>query len=154
MKSRFFILLVTAVALLSSCSAYRDASGIYQSASDYYTQQYYGVPRADIVASLGAPARETSDGKGGTIMVYERYYSYSTRDVWGYPYRDVDMHYRQFFMDREDKCYRVMTNESSPAQAGVVATAFGISGAITAGACLIPALIFALTPRNYGSFSF
>ncbi len=62
------------------------------------------------------------------------------------------MHYRQFFMDDQDKCYKVMTNEMSPSEGGAIAAAIGVSSVVTTGVCLVPALIFALTQTHRYAF--
>ena len=121
-------------AMVSSCSVF-NAGYDYQSGSDYYTQAYNGASRADIVSEYGAPDRESPDGLGGMILVYEKTYYSSRYDGWGYITNDVHRRYKQFFLDDHDICYRVMTNELAPQTrssllSGVL-TGFGVASAVS-----------------------
>lgn len=81
MKHSFFHWVVVAIAscFLSSCfstktSTYTtiETKSIPVSKLSDYTTEYVGKPHNYIVSALGAPDRQTSDGAGGTILIYEK----------------------------------------------------------------------------------
>ena len=55
--------------LFTSCTVYNTSR--VSMLSDY-TTEFVGKPHQHIVATLGAPDRQTSDGAGGTILIYEK----------------------------------------------------------------------------------
>lgn len=68
MKKFLAIILITTT-LLSSCGTQSKVQ--YISCYDEYCQRYIGKSHKQLISDLGAPNRETSDGDGGTIIIYE-----------------------------------------------------------------------------------
>ena len=64
MKHSGILGLLTALATLSSC-----ATAKYVSVEDDMNNEWVGRRHSEIVREFGAPDRETSDGKNGTIKV-------------------------------------------------------------------------------------
>lgn len=118
--------LVAAVFAFSSCSTTR-----YVSAQDDYNAMWRGHSYAEIINAYGAPDRETADGADGIILVYERttvttststdgFYYHSPwlygpyYGPWGPTLRTTtttDNDYVHFYVNNEDKCYAVRTNQ-------------------------------------------
>ena len=75
MKRSVFYLVIVAMAscMLTSCTtkSYTYMASVPVSKLSDYTTEYVGKPHNYIVSSLGAPDRQTSDGAGGTILIYE-----------------------------------------------------------------------------------
>jgi len=140
-----------ALALFASCSTYQQF-GQYEDPSDYYTREYAGVHRADIVSELGAPDRETPDGQGGVILVYEKYRGSSYMYSWGYMDYDINKKFIQFFMDNSDHCYRVYTNYQTPASQRQVSGAQGVITGVTVGTAIFATLLFLLPNRSYSGW--
>ena len=67
--SKFAILVVTC--LFTSCMSYVPTTS-YVSMEEDYAKAFVGSHHNVIVSSLGAPDRQTSDGAGGTILIYEK----------------------------------------------------------------------------------
>ena len=136
-----FILIIVAI-LSVSCSVSRPSGGQYVSGSDYYNQVYRGRTHAEIVMEWGAPDRESSDGAGGVILVYEKFTTTTKTDIddhFGLFSPDVTTtttdhkSYIHFFIGRDGICYNVNTNYISPEGRKGIATAFLVgSGVCTA----------------------
>lgn len=75
MKHSVFYLLIVAMVscFLTSCTtkSFTYTQSVPVSKLSDYTTEYVGKPHNYIVSSLGAPDRQTSDGAGGTILIYE-----------------------------------------------------------------------------------
>lgn len=75
MKRSVFHLAIVAMlsCMLTSCTtkSYTYMTSVPVSKLSDYTTEYVGKPHNYIVSSLGAPDRQTSDGAGGTILIYE-----------------------------------------------------------------------------------
>ena len=117
--------IIAAVFALSSCSTTR-----YVSAQDDYNAIWRGHSYAEIINAFGAPDRETADGADGIILVYERTTVTTSTTADGYMYRpyfygpfggpwgptirtttETDKDYVHFYVNKEDKCYAVRTNQ-------------------------------------------
>ncbi|MBO7225730.1 MAG: hypothetical protein J6V35_07450 [Bacteroidales bacterium] len=61
--------------LFSSCTMYKT---ITVSAEDEYKKLFIGRNHNFVVSRMGAPNRETSDGAGGKILIYEQTTTYSS----------------------------------------------------------------------------
>jgi len=125
MKKIFNIVLVAALAVMSfgACST-------YVSLEPLANKEWQGKTHAQIIQSYGAPDRETSDGQGGIILVYESETTEIHTDVtpsgfggfYGFYYdfyspgRDVrtttetKVEYAHFYLDAKGICYKVATN--------------------------------------------
>ena len=66
---KFLAIILIATTLLSSCATQSKVH--YISCYDEYCQRYIGKSHKQLISDLGAPNRETSDGDGGTIIIYE-----------------------------------------------------------------------------------
>ena len=106
--------LLTALLALSSC-----ATAKYVSIENDMNNEWVGKRHYDIVTEFGAPDRETSDGKNGTILVYETITrSYRTDEDTHFGYFDPDYtttisenrSYIHFFIEGNGICYLVKTN--------------------------------------------
>lgn len=115
--------LVAALFALSSCSTTR-----YVSVEGEYNDMWRGHTYAEVIKAYGAPDRETADGAGGIILIYERttvttsttsdgYYRPYYYYPWGPTLRtttSTEKDYVHFYIDKEDKCYQVKTNQVKP----------------------------------------
>ena len=119
MKMKQVLFLLGTLLLCTSCFTTYQAS----KQSDY-TNEFVGKTHNYIVSSWGAPTRQTSDGNGGTILIYEQTTAESTsvaRNGYYNPYNGTytytpgvntsyNTSYAQFYIDPNGKCYRVNTN--------------------------------------------
>lgn len=135
----FLAMLACAVLFTSSCSTVRTVS----MQSDY-TKSYVGHTYNDIVRSLGAPTRTSSDGVGGSILIYEKTSadSYATaRDVDRYrgtytpgAHTDYNVSYVHIYIDKDGNCYQVKTNHTKKvrqfALGKTIALGVGVLGAV------------------------
>ena len=108
---KHFILLLSALALLTACGTSRRVSAVDG------TPSWEGRSTAEILRAMGNPDRIDADGKGGSILVYESAPDYSSPD-----YDILDpaasaraRRYANFFLSDEGVCYRVDTNRNLPA---------------------------------------
>lgn len=108
---KHFILLLSALALLTACGTSRRVS------TTDGTPSWEGRTTAEIMQAMGDPDRIDSDGKGGSILVYESAPDYDSPD-----YDILDpaasarpRRYANFYLDREGACYQVDTNRNLPA---------------------------------------
>lgn len=138
------------IAYVSFCSCTTTYS---VSKQNDYTRSYVGATHQQIVSHLGAPDRQSSDGNGGTILIYEKtYVTSSSRSVATMENMTLNSYtpgnrtvtsstsntsYVHFFIDRNGNCYQVKTNHRqnltkfSPAKT-ITLGVFLIGGAITA----------------------
>lgn len=97
-----------------------------------YTTEFVGKPHNHIVATLGAPDRQTSDGAGGSILIYEKTTMTSTSNSvataynvnkWAKTYTPgmqttssttETTSYIHLFVDKDAVCYAVKTNHTKP----------------------------------------
>lgn len=108
---KHFILLLSALALLTACGTSRQVS-----ATDG-TPSWEGRTTSEILQAMGDPDRIDSDSRGGSILVYESAPDYSSPDY------DIlapeasvrPRRYANFYLDSEGVCYRVDTNRNLPA---------------------------------------
>ena len=93
-----------------------------------YKEAFVGVKHNDIVSAFGAPDRQTSDGAGGTILIYERTTTNTTTDSQAAAYNvnyynrtytpgvhsntttTQNTSYIHIFVDKDGVCYNVKTN--------------------------------------------
>ena len=109
---KFILLVIAALAAFSSCSVSRRVS---VSAED--RTSWVGFNTVDILDAMGTPGRIDTDGKGGSILVYESAPGY---DDPSYDILDPDAsprnrEYAYFYLDEEGTCYRVDSNRNLPA---------------------------------------
>ena len=131
MKKFLAIILITTT-LLSSCGTQSKVQ--YISCYDEYCQRYIGKSHKQLISDLGAPNRETSDGDGGTIIIYETITEhhklssvgnssvsgtlYSSGYLSGSGYINIDtsgtttssVSFLHLYIDSEGVCYNVATN--------------------------------------------
>lgn len=114
MKFFKIIAVLMAVAALTSCSSAR-----FVSAEEELNEQWVGASHHDIVREFGAPDRETTDGDGGVILIYEEISrSYDTDEDTHFGLFDTDYtttvrenkHFMHFFIGRDGVCYLVKSN--------------------------------------------
>ena len=108
---KHFILLLSALALLTACGTTRRVS------ASEGTAAWEGLTTSEIMRAMGDPDRIDPDGKGGSILVYESAPDYSSPD-----YDILDpaasaraRRYANFYLSDEGICYRVDTNRNLPA---------------------------------------
>ena len=108
---KHFILLLAALALLTACGSSRRVS-----AADG-TSAWEGRTTSEIMRAMGDPDRIDTDGKGGSILVYESAPDYSSPDYDILaPEASANLRrYANFYLDEEGRCYRVDTNRNLPA---------------------------------------
>lgn len=106
-----FILLLSAVALLTACGSSRQVS-----AADG-TPSWEGRSTSEILRAMGNPDRIDTDGKGGSILVYETAPDYSSPDydILAPEASASPRRYANFYLDDEGRCYHVDTNRNLPA---------------------------------------
>lgn len=101
-----------AIILTSSCRTSYSAS----LRSDYYNT-YVGHTHNEIVRAWGAPSRQTTDGNGGTILIYENTTqntesTYTYRGGYYTPSATTTSYtsFAQFYLNSSGVCYDVQTN--------------------------------------------
>ena len=107
---KHFILLLSALALLTACGTSRRVS------ASEGTAAWEGRTTSEIMRAMGDPDRIDPDGKGGSILVYESAPDYSSPDYDILaPEAASPRRYAHFYLDDEGVCYRVDTNRNLPA---------------------------------------
>ena len=142
LRFRIFPLFVLCLAL-SSCGSIRQA---LVSMEEEYNRTWSGKSHSEIVQTFGAPDRVMSDGKDGSILVYERTELFSSSYVYPLvpgpvgPSVSTEKYYTHFFLTGEGRCYLVKTNQVMPggeterARNGLY---WGLAGAVLATPLLI-----------------
>ena len=112
MKRILKAILLTAVLVLTSCTTTR-----YTSIESDIRQNAVGKTHGFIVGQLGAPDRETSNGNGGRILIYETLTQNTIATQTGnifysVPSATTTTHtdYAQFYIDSYGYCYDVKSN--------------------------------------------
>ena len=107
---RVIILILSAVLVLASCSVTRKVSTAP-------AQPWVGSTTEDIIKTMGDPSRIDSDGKGGSIIVYESAPNYDdpNYDILDPEASKQHRQYARFYLDNEGICYQVDTNRPLPA---------------------------------------
>ena len=107
---KHFLLLLSALALLTACGPSRRVS-----AADG-TATWEGRTTSEIMRAMGDPDRIDPDGKGGSILVYESTPDYSSPDydILAPEASASSRRYAHFYLNDEGRCYRVDTNRSLP----------------------------------------
>ena len=84
----------------------------YVSAEPVFNDEWVGQEYADIVQVFGAPDREVSDGRDGSIIGYQDAITEYIDDPYylGPTIIRQGKDYTQFFIDEDDVCYKVMTD--------------------------------------------
>lgn len=129
MKQSFFsiaVIMIIASCLLTSCVTMYKTYEVSK-VSDY-TSEFVGKPHNQIVATLGAPDRQTPDGAGGTILIYEQTTTTSTSNSVDVAYnvnyftktytpgtetntvQSQNTSYVHLFINSNGVCYNVKTN--------------------------------------------
>lgn len=137
-------ILVIACGMFTSCRTYYSVS----KASDY-TNAYVGKTHNDIVYALGAPDRQTSDGSGGTILIYEDFTTQSVATAHNVNYytgtytpgatSTTHTDYAHFYINSNGKCYNVKTNhKKTVSKFAPGKTAFLVAG------CSLPVIILTI----------
>ena len=108
MKRVFFLIL--SVLVLASCSVTRRVTTAP-------SQPWVGCTTEDIIKAMGDPDRIDSDGKGGSIIVYESAPNYDdpNYDILDPEASKRPRQYARFYLDNEGICYQVDTNRPLPA---------------------------------------
>ena len=108
---KHFILLLSALALLTACGSSRRVSAVDGTAA------WEGRTTSEIMRAMGDPDRIDTDGKGGSILVYESTPDYSSPDydILAPEASASPRRYAHFYLDDEGVCYRVDTNRTLPA---------------------------------------
>ena len=93
-----------------------------------YQKAFVGASHNEIVSAFGAPDRQTSDGAGGTILIYEKTTTQTTSDSRATAYNvnyynrtytpgvhsnsttTQNTSYVHIFIDQDGVCYNVKTN--------------------------------------------
>lgn len=91
----------------------------YVPLQDDYNQAYKGHSANEIITQYGAPDRQTDDGAGGRILIYEKI-TYNNNASSSYnPYSGgydasssmtTNTTYLQFYVNKDNVCYGVKTN--------------------------------------------
>ena len=108
---KHFILLLLAVATVTACGTSRRVSATGG------TPSWEGRTAEEILDQMGDPSRIDTDGKGGSILVYESSPDYSSPDydILAPEASAASRRYANFYLDQEGFCYRVDTNRNLPA---------------------------------------
>ena len=124
------------LAVCSSCSTTH-----YVPLQAEYNAAFVGKSHNYIVSFLGAPDRETSDGAGGSILIYEDSYSTTSGSAIMIPtpysvyipnvtnttYLTL---YTQLYIDRSGNCYCVKTNRTRTEKEFSAGKTFGLFSSI------------------------
>ena len=107
---RRVIFLILSVLVLASCSVTRKVTTAPG-------QPWVGSTTEDIIKTMGDPSRIDSDGKGGSIIVYESAPNYDdpNYDILDPEASKQHRQYARFYPDNEGICYQVDTNRPLPA---------------------------------------
>ena len=107
---RRVIFLILSVLVLASCSVTRKVTTAP-------AQPWVGSTTEDIIKTMGDPSRIDSDGKGGSIIVYESAPNYDdpNYDILDPEASKQHRQYARFYPDNEGICYQVDTNRPLPA---------------------------------------
>lgn len=109
-----FLCTLLACFLMTSCYVTN-----YVPLQDDYNQAYKGHSANEIITQYGAPDRQTDDGAGGRILIYEKI-TYNNNASSSYnPYSGgydasssmtTKTTYLQFYVNKDNVCYGVKTN--------------------------------------------
>ena len=123
-KIAFFMI---ATCLFTSCTVTKTSQ---VSMLSEYTNTFVGKSHKEIVSALGAPDRQTTDGGGGTILIYERTTTTSTSNSVAAAYNvnyftktytpgvntststSTNTSYVHLYIDESGVCYNVKTNHT------------------------------------------
>ena len=107
---RVIFLILSAVLVLTSCSVTRKVT-------TNPAQPWVGNTTEDIIKAMGDPSRIDTDGKGGSIIVYESAPNYDdpNYDILDPEASKQHRQYARFYLDNEGICYQVDTNRPLPA---------------------------------------
>lgn len=109
--------------MLCACSTTREVR--VKEPEPSFDSIWRGKTHGEIVRTFGAPTREASDGKDGTILVYENINEITTSDIdthFGMFDPDVtttrrtNRTFKEFFIDKDGICYLARTNIPSAQQ--------------------------------------
>ena len=107
---KHFFLLLLAVATVTACGTSRRVTATEG------TPAWEGRTTSEILQVMGDPDRIESDGKDGSILVYESGPDYSSPDydILAPEASASPRRYANFYLDEEGRCYRVDTNRPLP----------------------------------------
>ena len=109
-----FCIVATVLAAMTSCGSARRYEQL-PTVEEEMTLRWAGKEYSDIVQSYGAPDRIVTDGKDGSILVYETFSTVMETEK-SLVFEDYtttvkkDKKYTHFFLDPEGFCYLVKTN--------------------------------------------
>ena len=111
---KFILLCLAAMVAFSACSTTRRVSSRGAGDSD---RSWVGSNTTEILQAMGEPSRIDTDGRGGSILIYESTPDYDSPD---YDILDPNAStrtrkYANFYLDAEGRCYRVDSNIDLPA---------------------------------------
>lgn len=136
-----------------------------------YTNMFVGKSHKEIVSALGAPDRQTTDGGGGTILIYEDVTTTSTSNSVAAAYNvnyftktytpgvntststSTNTSYVHIYVDQSGTCYNVKTNhikyvtevdEEATAKSKKLWKICGITWGAAAGTVLLALLVSCL----------
>ncbi|MBR5255734.1 MAG: hypothetical protein IKV62_03040 [Bacteroidales bacterium] len=162
MRTYFYLITAAMLAAMTSCGTAK----YIPTEEEELTQTWAGKEYSDIVQSYGAPDRVETDGKDGSIMVYEEFANVlesqtNTRDTIFGPSvsttvtnRDKKL-YTNFFLNPEGHCYLVKTNREVPGSAMEKHTMKKLwigMGIATGVLFLIPIILNASHEREFNSW--
>ena len=116
-----------ATCLFTSCTVTRTSQ---VSMLSEYTNMFVGKSHKEIVSALGAPDRQTTDGGGGTILIYEQTTTTSTSNSVAAAYNvnyftktytpgvntststSTNTSFVHIYIDDSGTCYNVKTNHT------------------------------------------
>ena len=142
---RVVALLTLLGVLFSSCSTTYTVS-----LKDDLSNIFIGKKHSEVIATMGAPTREVSDGLGGTILVYENVEANSlthhlSQSI-SYTKTRTQTEYIHCYINMENTCYKIDTNCTKKAEkentAGlvwsIIGTILGVSAIAVAIAYFAP----------------
>ena len=124
MRTYLYLIPAAMLAVMTSCGTAK----YIPTEEEELTQTWAGKEYSDIVQSYGAPDRVETDGRDGSIMVYEEFATVmnsetNTRDTVFGPSVSTTITnqdkklYTNFFLNPEGHCYLVKTNRPVPGSA-------------------------------------
>ena len=158
---KFLAIVLIATTLLSSCATQSKVH--YISCYDEYCQRYIGKSHKQLISDLGAPNRKTSDGDGGTIIIYETVTQHhnliSLGDSGRITSGNTTSSFLHLYIDAKGECYNVDTNhtriafeeitqeekrkkEQDAKKKKTLAVVFGSMAAVFAVACGVGAIAY------------
>lgn len=117
-----FCIVAAVLAAMTSCGTARRLEQL-PTEEEELTQRWAGKEYSDIVQEYGEPDHVTSDGKDGSLLIYEDFATVMETEkslVFNDDYTTTvreKRSYTHFFLDQEGFCYLVKTNRYVPGTA-------------------------------------